>query len=132
MLGSPGFNAGSHLITHQAETIWIQKQPFISYGDAWRWGYGIKNIVTCATCAADLIAKKIRLLDTLAKSVEEISNMLKKDIVHLDLNKKSAKELQAALNGYVKTVSFTIHFRHFFYYKLLNLVNRVKSTKLDK
>ena len=83
-------------------------------------------------CAADLVAQKIRSLDTSAKSAEEISNMLKKDIVHLGLNKKSSKELRAALAGYIKAVSFTIHFCYSSYHKLLNLVNRVKRTKLDK
>ena len=88
--------------------------------------------MTRGACAADLVAQKIRLLDASAKSAEEISNMLKKDVVHLGLNKKSAKELRAALDGYVKAVSFTIHFRRSSYHKLLNLVNRVKRTKLDK
>ena len=82
--------------------------------------------------AADLVTQKIRLLDALAKSVEEISNMLKKNIVYLGLNKKSTKELRAALDGYLKAISFTKHFCHFSYYNLLNLVNRVKRTKLDK
>ena len=49
--------------------------------------------MTCDACAVDLVAQKIRSLDASAKSVEEISNMLKKDVVHLGLNKKSAKEL---------------------------------------
>lgn len=111
VLESPGFNAGSHMITHQAETIWIQKQPFISYEDVWRWVYGMENIVTCSACAKDLVAQKIRLLDTSAKFLEESSNMLKKDFIHLGLNKKSAKELRTGLNKYIKAVSFTIHFR---------------------
>ena len=131
VLGSPGLNAGSHVIIHQAETIWIQEQPFTLYGDAWRWVYSIENIVTRGTCVANLVAQKIRSLDVSAKSVEEISNMLKKDFVHLGLNKKNAKELRAALDGYIKAVSFTIHFCHSSYHKLLNLVNRVKQTKLD-
>ena len=88
--------------------------------------------MTHGACAADLVAKKIRLLDALAKSAEEISNMLKKDVVHLGLNKKNAKELRAALDGYVKAVGFNIHFRRFFYHKLLNPVKRVKRMKLDK
>ena len=88
--------------------------------------------MTRGAYAADLVAQKIRLLDASAKSAKEISNMLKKDVVHLGLNKKSAKELRAALDGYVKAVSFTIHFRRSSYHKLLNLVNRVKRTKLDK
>ena len=132
VLGSPGLNTESHMTTYQAKTIWIQEQLFTSYGDAWRWVYDIENIVTRGACAADLVAQKIRLLDASAKSVEEISNMLKKNVVHLGLNKKSAKELRATLDGYVKAVSFTIHFRRSFYYKLLNLVNRIKRTKLDE
>ena len=35
-------------------------------------------------CTADLVSQKIRMLDALAKSAEEISNMLKKDVVHLE------------------------------------------------
>ena len=88
--------------------------------------------MTRGACVADLVAQKIKSLDALTKSVEEISNMLKKDVVYLGLNKKSAKELRAALNRYVKVVSFTIYFRYSSYYKLLNLVKRVKRTKLDK
>ena len=88
--------------------------------------------MTRSACTADLVAQKIRLLNTSAKSVEEISNMLKKDVIHLGLNKKSAKELRAALDGYVKAVSFTIHIYCSSYHKLLNLVNRVKRTKLDE
>lgn len=80
---------------------------------------------------ADLVAQKIRSLDALAKSVAKVSNMLKKDFVHLSLNKKNPKELQAALNGYIKTVSFTIHFHCSSYHKLLNLVYMVKQTKFD-
>ena len=132
VLRSPGLNAGSHVRTNQAETIWIKEQPFTLYGDTWRWVYGIENIVTRNACAADLVAHKIKSLDALVKFTEEISNMLKKNIVHLGLNKKSAKELRATLDGYVKAVSFTIHFRCSSYHTLLNLVNRVKRTKLDE
>ena len=102
------------------------------FGDAWLWVYGIENIVTRGACAADLVAQKIRLVNASTKSAEEICNILKKNIVHLGLNKKCAKELRAALDGYVKAVSFTIYFRRSFYHKLLNLVNRVKRTKLDE
>ena len=120
------------MTTHQAETIWIQEQPFISYRDTWRWIYSIENIVTRGAFAVDLVAQKIRLLDVLVKSAEEISNILKKNVIHLGLNKKSAKKLRAALNGYVKVVNFTIHFYRSSYHKLLNLVNRVKKMKLDE
>ena len=81
--------------------------------------------MTRSACTADFIFQKIRSLSTSVKSLEEIPNMLKKDIIHLDLNKKSAKELRAGLDGYIKAVSFTICFYHFSYHKLLNLVNRV-------
>ncbi len=46
----------------------------------------------------------------MAKLSEEISGMLIKNFVHLDLEKKELKELQANLNGYIKAVSFTILF----------------------
>ena len=126
VLGSPRLNVGSHVTRYQAEIIWIQEKPFTLYGNAWRLVYDIENIVTRGACVADLVAQKIRSLDTSTKSVKEISNMLKKDVIYLGLNKKSAKELRAALNGYVKVVSFTIYFHHSSYHKLLNLVNRVK------
>ena len=83
-------------------------------------------------CNADLVTQKIRSLDALAKSTEEIPNMFKKDVVHLGLNKKNVKELQFALNRYIKAVSFTIYFYCSSYHKLLNLVNRVEQTKLDE
>ena len=120
------------MITHQAETIWIQEQPFTSYKDTWHWVYSIENKVTCDACIASLVAQKIRSLDASAKSVKETSNMLKKDVVYLGLNKKNIKELRVALNGYIKVVNFTIYFCRSSYYKLLNLVNKVKQTKLDK
>ena len=88
--------------------------------------------MTRGACATNLVTQKIRSLDASAKSAEKIYNMLIKDVVHLSLNKKSAKKLQGTLDGYIKAVSFTIHFRCFSYHKLLNLVNRVKRMKLDK
>ena len=42
--------------------------------------------------------------------LEEISDILKKNFVHLGLNKKKAKKLQAGLNRFIKAVSFTIYF----------------------
>ena len=41
----------------------------------------------------DLVDQKIRLLNASAKSSEKISDMLKKDFVHLGLDKKESKEL---------------------------------------
>ncbi len=54
--------------------------------------------------------QKIRSLDAMAKSSEKISGMLKKDFVHLGLEKKESKDLRANLDGYIKAVSFTILF----------------------
>ena len=88
--------------------------------------------MTRGAYTADLVAQKIRSLDTSVKFAEEISNMLLKNVVHLGLIKKSAKKLQAVLDGYVKAIRFIFHFRHSSYHKLLNLVNKVKRTKLDK
>ena len=47
----------------------------------------------------------------LTMSLKEISDMLKKNFMHLGLDKKETKELQAGLNGFIKAVSFTIYFR---------------------
>ncbi len=54
--------------------------------------------------------QKIRSLDAMAKSSEEISEMLKKNFIHLGLEKKESKDLRANLDGYIKAVSFTILF----------------------
>lgn len=81
---------------------------------------------------ADLVSQKIRLLNALVKLLEEISNMLKKNFIHLGLNKKNIKKLRAGLDKYIKTVSFTICFYYYSYHKLLNLVNCINQTKLDK
>ena len=43
--------------------------------------------------AVDLVTQKIKLLNAWAKSAVDISNMLKKEVVYLDLNKKNIKEL---------------------------------------
>lgn len=102
------------------------------YKNAWHWVYGIKNIVMESIGIVVLVFQKIRLLDVLTKFVEKISNMFKKDYVYLGLNKKSAKKLQAGFDEYIKAVNFTIYFCCSSYHKLLNLINRVKWTKLDK
>ncbi len=44
----------------------------------------------------------------MAKSSEKISGMLKKDFVHLGLEKKESNELRANLDRSMKAVSFTI------------------------
>ena len=116
VLESLGLNAESHKTIHQVQTIWIQEQPFILYGDACHWLYSIQNIVTRGACATNLVTQKIRLLNASTKFVEEISNMLKKDNLHLGLNKKNTKKLQATLDGYIKAVNFTIYFCCFSYY----------------
>ena len=92
----------------------------------------MKNIIIHGACIINLVSQKIRMLNTLANSLEEISNMLKKDFIYLSLKIKGVKKLWADFNGYKKAVSFTIHFRCFSYHKLLNLVNKVNQTKLNK
>ena len=110
VLGTPGLNAGSHVTTHAAETIWVHEQPFTLWQEAWKWVYQIQNLETRKACANDLVGQKIRSLDASAKSSEEISDMLKKDFVHLGLDKKKSKELQAGLDGYIKAVSVVLLF----------------------
>ena len=110
VLGTPGLNAGSHVTTHVAETIWVHEQPFTSWQEAWKWVYQIQNLETQKACANDLVGQKIRSLNASAKSSEEISDMLKKDFVHLGLDKKESKELRVGLDDYIKAVSVVLPF----------------------
>ena len=110
VLGTPGLNAGSHVTTHAAETIWVHEQPFTLWQEAWKWVYQIQNLETPKAFANDLVGQKIRSLNALAMSSEEISDILKKDFVHLGLDKKETKELRAGLNGYIKAVSNVLPF----------------------
>ena len=110
VLGTRGLNAGSHVTTHAAKTIWVHEQPFISWQEAWKWVYQIQNLETRKVCTNDLVGQKIRSLNASAKSSEEISDMLKKDFVHLGLDKKESKELRASLDGYIKAVSVVLPF----------------------
>ncbi len=45
----------------------------------------------------------------MAKLLEKISEMLKKNFVYLGLEKKELKELQTNLDNHIKAVSFTIY-----------------------
>ena len=133
VLGTPGLNAGSHVTTHVAETIWVHEQPFTSWQEAWKWVYQIQNLETQKACANNLVGQKIRSLNALAKSSEEILDMFKKDFVYLGLDKKKSKELRAGLDGYIKVVSVALAFLILpgLAYQLLNL-NRVNGTKANK
>ena len=71
--------------------------------------YQIQAVDTQRVCVNNLVAQKFRSLDAMAKLSEKISAILKKDFVHLGLEKKESKELQASLVGYIKVVSFTIY-----------------------
>ena len=110
VLGTPGLNAGSHVTTHIAETIWVHEQPFTSWQEAWKWVYQIQNLETRKACANDFVGQKIRSLNASAMSSEEISDMLKKDFVHLGLDKKETKELRAGLDGYIKAATVVLPF----------------------
>lgn len=74
-----------------------------------------------STCVINLVSQKIRLLNVLAKLLEKISNMFKKDFVYLGLNKKSIKKLRVSLDKYIKAINFIIYFPYSSYHKLLNL-----------
>ena len=51
-------------------------------------------------------------------SLEEILDILIKNFVHFDLNKKETKELQIGLDKFIKVIKFTIcfHSSSFFLY----------------
>lgn len=65
--------------------------------EAWRWVYQIQNLETRKACAVDLVSQKIRSLNAAAKYAEEISSLLKKDFVHLGLEKKEYELTSMAL-----------------------------------
>ncbi len=93
VLGTPGLATVSHVTTDHAETIWIHEQAFTSWSEAWKWVYQIHNVETRRAYAVDLVSQKIRALNAVTKSAAEISNMLKKDFVHLGLDKKESSAL---------------------------------------
>ena len=110
VLGTPGLNVGSHVTTHITKTIWVHEQPFTSWQEEWKWVYQIQNLEIQKACTNDLVDQKIRSLNASVKSSEEISDMLKKNFVHLGLDKKESKELRAGLDGYIKAVSVVLPF----------------------
>ena len=65
------------------------------------------------TYAANLVFQKKNLLNILAKSLEKISNILKKNFLYFGLNKKNIRKLQIGFKKYIKVVSFTIYFCFF-------------------
>ncbi len=71
-------------------------------------------------CANNFVAQKIRSLEAMVKLSEKISEILKKNFVHLGLKKKESKELQANLDEYIKAVTFNILLIHT-KFSLLNL-----------
>ncbi len=110
VLGTADLTTGSHVTTHIAKTIWVHGQAFTTWSETWKWVYQIHNLETRRACVHNLVTQKIRSLDVMAKSSEEISGMLKKGFVHLGFEKKNSKELRANLDGYIKAVSFAILF----------------------
>lgn len=58
----------------------------------------------------DLVSRKIIALNAATKYTAKISNMLQKDFVHLDLDKKKSSSLQTNLDDYIKTVSYCYYF----------------------
>lgn len=93
MLDTADLTAGSHLTILIAITIWVHELSFISWLEPWKWMYQIQSIDTQRACNNNLVRQKIRSLDAMAKSLEKISEMLKKDFVYLYLEKKELKDL---------------------------------------
>lgn len=98
VLGTPGLATGSHVTTDNALTIWIHQQAFASWSDAWLCVYQIQNPETRKACCIDLVGQKIRAPNAAAKSADEISGLLKKDYVHLGLEKKDASGFRDSLH----------------------------------
>ncbi len=57
-------------------------------------------------CCIDLIQQKIRSLNAVVKTVEEILGLIKKDYVNLGLEKNEAITLQDSLAGYIKAIRY--------------------------
>ena len=110
VLATLGLNAGSHITTHIPKTIWVYKQPFILWAEAWKEVYQIQNLNTQKAYANALVGEKIRLLNVLVKSSEQIFDMLKKNFIHLGLDKKEMKKFRAYFDRFIKMVSFPICF----------------------
>lgn len=70
--------------------------------------YQIQAIDIERVYANNFIVQKIRSLDAIAKLLEKIFEMLKKNFVHLGLKKKKSKKLRTSPKKYVKAISFTI------------------------
>lgn len=102
ILGAPQPQSGSYVTINNANTIWVQDQPFVDWRSAWAWVNQIKYSVTRKGCAIDLISQKIRFENASAKSSTEIDELIKRDWVHLGLDKKEKKELRAGLTGYIR------------------------------
>ncbi len=107
VLGTLGLATGSYITMDSAICIWVHEQPFCSWQDAWKWVCQIQNPTTRRTCAVDLVSQKIRSLNAVAKSGEEISSMVQKNFAHVSLEKKESTFLRDSLDGYIKAVSYS-------------------------
>lgn len=83
------------------------------------------------TYANDLVGQKIRLLNASAKFLEKISDMLKKNFIHLGLDKKKIKKFRACFDKFIKMISFTICFLCFFLFFSFLFVSRTKFGLLN-
>lgn len=74
---------GSYVTTNNANTIWVQDQPFADWGSAWAWVNQIDCPVIRKWCAIDLVCQKIRFENASAKSSGEIDELIKRDRITL-------------------------------------------------
>lgn len=82
-IGHSATALGSYVTTNNANTIWVQDQPFADWGSAWAWVNQIDCPVTRKGCAIDLVCQKIRLENASAKSSGEIDELIKRDWITL-------------------------------------------------
>lgn len=114
MLRSPDLAIGSHITTNNIFTIWIHEQTFVSQSDAQKWVQQIYNIETRKACYIDLILQKIRLLNIEAKTAKEILDLLKKDFIYLELEKKNTSAFQDSFASYIKAICY-YNYSHLIY-----------------
>lgn len=67
----------------------------------------MKNKKARKVCTIDVVQQKIRSLDVIAKDVERILRLLKKNFSHISLDKKEFTTLRANLDGYIKVISYS-------------------------
>ncbi len=83
ILGSPSLKSGSTVSTNNAQTIWVQDQPFVDWTSAWTWVRSLECETTCKACSIDLVRQKIKMENTFAKSSKQVDKLIKQDWAHM-------------------------------------------------